>query len=290
MVRDTAHAYAQEKLLPRVRDAFRNENDRSGDLSRDGRARLARRHVARRSTAAPGSITSATASIAREIERVDSGYRSMMSVQSSLVMFPIHAYGSEAQRMRYLPTLATRRVDRMLRPHRAEPRLGSRLDGNARPQHRRRLPADRREDVDLELADRRRVRRLGEARRRHPRIHPRERDEGTVRAEDRRQVLAARVDHRRDRDGRRLRAGRQPAAERQGLEGPDGMPQQRALRHRLGCAGRRRVLLAGGAPVRAGPQAVRPAARREPARSRRSSPTCRPRSRSACRGACASAA
>ena len=61
--------------------------------------------------------------IAREIERVDSGYRSMMSVQSSLVMFPILTYGSEAQRRKYLPKLATRRMDRLLRPDRAQPRL-----------------------------------------------------------------------------------------------------------------------------------------------------------------------
>ena len=59
--------------------------------------------------------------VAREVERVDSGYRSAMSVQSSLVMHPIYAYGTEAQRQKYLPKLATRRVDRLLRPDRARP-------------------------------------------------------------------------------------------------------------------------------------------------------------------------
>jgi glutaryl-CoA dehydrogenase len=54
--------------------------------------------------------------VAREVERIDSGYRSMMSVQSSLVMYPIHAYGSEDQRQKYLPGLAAGRVDRLFRP------------------------------------------------------------------------------------------------------------------------------------------------------------------------------
>ena len=61
--------------------------------------------------------------IAREVERVDSGYRSMMSVQSSLVMVPINEFGSEAQKRKYLPKLARRRVDRLLRPDRAQPWL-----------------------------------------------------------------------------------------------------------------------------------------------------------------------
>ena len=105
MVRETAHAYAQEKLLPRVRDAFRNETTdpsifrEMGDLGLLGATLPAQYGGAGLNYVCYGLI-------AREIERVDSGYRSMMSVQSSLVMFPIHAYGSEAQRMRYLPPLA----------------------------------------------------------------------------------------------------------------------------------------------------------------------------------------
>jgi glutaryl-CoA dehydrogenase len=61
--------------------------------------------------------------VAREVERIDSGYRSMMSVQSSLVMYPIHAYGSEEQRQKYLPKLASGRVDRLLRADRTRRRL-----------------------------------------------------------------------------------------------------------------------------------------------------------------------
>ena len=104
--------------------------------------------------------------IAREIERVDSGYRSMMSVQSSLVMHPIHAYGDEAQKRKYLPKLATRRMRRLLRPHRARRRLRPRRDADAGREDRRRLSPQRREDVDLQRADRRRLRRLGEVGRR----------------------------------------------------------------------------------------------------------------------------
>ena len=70
--------------------------------------------------------------IAREVERVDSGYRSAFSVQSSLVMYPIYAFGSEAQTEKYLPKLRTRRVRRLLRPDRAGCRLRSGLDAHAR--------------------------------------------------------------------------------------------------------------------------------------------------------------
>jgi glutaryl-CoA dehydrogenase len=105
MVRDTAFSYAQEKLLPRVRDAFRNETTdpsifrEMGELGLLGSTLPAEYGGAGMNYVCYGLV-------AREIERVDSGYRSMMSVQSSLVMFPIYTYGSEAQRQRYLPSLA----------------------------------------------------------------------------------------------------------------------------------------------------------------------------------------
>ena len=126
MVRDSARAYCQEKLAPRVLEAHPQREVRPRDLQRDGRrsASSARRS---RATAAPGVNHVSYGLIAREIERVDSGYRSAMSVQSSLVMHPIHAYGTEAQRKKYLPKLATRRMGRLLRAHRAEPRLRSGL-------------------------------------------------------------------------------------------------------------------------------------------------------------------
>ncbi len=106
MIRDTAHAYAQEKLLPRVRDAFRHETTdpaifrEMGELGLLGPTLPAEYGGAGLNYVAYGLI-------AREVERVDSGYRSMMSVQSSLVMHPIFEYGSEAQRRTYLPRLAS---------------------------------------------------------------------------------------------------------------------------------------------------------------------------------------
>jgi glutaryl-CoA dehydrogenase len=107
--------------------------------------------------------------IAREVERVDSGYRSMMSVQSSLVMFPIFTYGSEAQRKEISAEARCRRMDRLLRADRTQPRLRPGLHDHARPRRARGLSPRRQQDVDLELAHRRRVRRLGEDGRRRDR-------------------------------------------------------------------------------------------------------------------------
>jgi glutaryl-CoA dehydrogenase len=106
MARDSAHDYAQERLMPRVLDAFRHETSDPSIFAEMGALGLLG------STLPPeyggaGLNHVCYGLVAREIERVDSGYRSMMSVQSSLVMHPIYAYGSEAQRRKYLPSLAT---------------------------------------------------------------------------------------------------------------------------------------------------------------------------------------
>jgi glutaryl-CoA dehydrogenase len=106
MIRDTARAYAQEKLLPRVVEAYAQEKtdraifDEMGELGLLGLTLPEKYGCAGASYVAYGLV-------AREIERVDSGYRSMNSVQSSLVMYPIYAYGDETQRMKYLPKLAS---------------------------------------------------------------------------------------------------------------------------------------------------------------------------------------
>ena len=105
MVRDSARQYAQEKLLPRVRDAFRNEQTDLAIFREMGALGLLGSTID--GYGCPGVDYTSYGLIAREVERVDSGYRSMMSVQSSLVMYPIYAYGSEAQREKYLPKLAT---------------------------------------------------------------------------------------------------------------------------------------------------------------------------------------
>jgi len=106
MVRDAAHAYAQEKLLPRVTEAFRHEKS-DPDIFREMGALGLLGATLPAEYGGAGLNYVCYGLIAREIERVDSGYRSMMSVQSSLVMYPIFAYGSETQRKKYLPKLAT---------------------------------------------------------------------------------------------------------------------------------------------------------------------------------------
>ncbi|MGP3696721.1 acyl-CoA dehydrogenase [Rhodobacter sp. NSM] len=105
MLRDGARAYAQERLMPRVTVAYREEQTDPAIFREMGEMGLLGVTVPEEYGGLGASYVS-YGLIAREIERVDSGYRSMMSVQSSLVMYPIYAYGSEEQRQRYLPGLA----------------------------------------------------------------------------------------------------------------------------------------------------------------------------------------
>jgi glutaryl-CoA dehydrogenase len=105
LTRDSARDYAQEKLMPRVLTANREERFDREIMTELGALGMLGPTLDGYGCA--GASYVAYGLIAREIERVDSGYRSAASVQSSLVMFPIHAYGSEAQRQRYLPRLAT---------------------------------------------------------------------------------------------------------------------------------------------------------------------------------------
>ena len=106
MIRDSAHAYAQEKLQPRVEHAFlAEETDPEIFREMGGQGLLGITIPEEYGGIGAGYVSYGL--VAREVERVDSGYRSMMSVQSSLVMYPIHAYGSEAQRRKYLPKLAS---------------------------------------------------------------------------------------------------------------------------------------------------------------------------------------
>jgi glutaryl-CoA dehydrogenase len=105
MVRDAAHAYCQEKLAPRVLEAFRHEQTDPAIFPEMGAIGFLGPTLPPE-YGAPGLNYVSYGLIAREIERVDSGYRSMMSVQSSLVMLPIFEFGTEAQRRKYLPKLA----------------------------------------------------------------------------------------------------------------------------------------------------------------------------------------
>ena len=106
LIRDTARAYAQEKLLPRVIEAYATEKSDRSIFREMGELGLLGVTIPEKYGCAGASYV-AYGLVAREVERVDSGYRSMMSVQSSLVMYPIYAYGTEEQRTRYLPKLAS---------------------------------------------------------------------------------------------------------------------------------------------------------------------------------------
>ncbi|WP_321335896.1 acyl-CoA dehydrogenase [Breoghania sp.] len=106
MIMETARGYAQEKLLPRVMKAYSQEKTDREIFNEMGELGLLGITLPEEYGCANASYV-AYGLVAREVERVDSGYRSMNSVQSSLVMFPIYAYGSEEQKQKYLPKLAT---------------------------------------------------------------------------------------------------------------------------------------------------------------------------------------
>ena len=106
MIRDAAAAYAQDKLAPRIIDAFQNETTDPDIFGEMGALGLLGPTVPEEYGGVGASYV-AYGLVAREVERIDSGYRSMMSVQSSLVMYPIHAFGSEEQKRKYLPKLAS---------------------------------------------------------------------------------------------------------------------------------------------------------------------------------------
>ena len=105
-VQEAAAAYCQDKLLPRVQEAFRHEKTDPAIFREMGELGLLGPTIPEQYGGAGLGYVS-YGLIAREVERVDSGYRSMMSVQSSLVMVPINAFGNEATKQKYLPKLAT---------------------------------------------------------------------------------------------------------------------------------------------------------------------------------------
>ena len=106
IVRDSAHAFCQENLMPRVRDGFRNETFDRAIMTEMGKIGFL--GITLPETYGGANLNYVSYGlVAREVERVDSGYRSAMSVQNSLVMYPIFAYGTEEQRRKYLPKLAS---------------------------------------------------------------------------------------------------------------------------------------------------------------------------------------
>ena len=264
MVRDTARAYCQDKLAPRVLEMFRHEKADPSIFREMGALDLLGVVIPEEYGGAGLNYVS-YGLVAREIERVDSGYRSMMSVQGSLVMVPINEFGTKAQKQKFLPRLATGEwigCFGLTEPgHGSDPggmqTRAKKVDGG--------YLAHRHEVVDQQQPDRRRVHRLGEGRRgRDSRLHSRERHEGPERAADSRQGRPAHQPDRRNRDGQRVLSRRERLPRGSRTEGPVHVPEQRALRHLLGRDGRGRRLLAPRAQLRAGAQAVRPAARGEP--------------------------
>ena len=128
MVQASAAQFAADKLAPRVLEAFRHERTDPAIFREMGETGLLGATIPE-AYGGSGLNYVCYGLIAREVERIDSGYRSMMSVQSSLVMVPIFEFGNEATRQKYLPA-GQRRIHRLLRPHRAEPRLRPWLDGH----------------------------------------------------------------------------------------------------------------------------------------------------------------
>ena len=106
LIQETAHIYCQERLMPRILEANRHEHFDVAIMRELGELGLLGATLPEKYGCSAVNYVS-YGLVAREVERVDSGYRSAMSVQSSLVMHPIYSYGSEAQRMKYLPKLAT---------------------------------------------------------------------------------------------------------------------------------------------------------------------------------------
>ena len=201
--------------MPRVLDANRHERFDREIMSEMGELGFLGSTIAEEYGCAGVNYVS-YGLIAREVERVDSGYRSAMSVQSSGDASDprVRHRGAAAK---YLPKLATGEwvgCFGLTEPdHGSDP-----ADDDPRQSRAGRLPAARRQDVDHQFADRRCLRRVGQdRRRRHPRLHPRKGHEGLTAPKIEGKFSLRASHHRRDRDGRRIRPRGEPAAGRQGL-------------------------------------------------------------------------
>ena len=164
MVRDTARAYCQDRLAPRVLEMFRHERPDPSIFREMGALDLLGIVIPEQYGGAGMGYVS-YGLVAREVERVDSGFRSMMSVQGSLVMVPINEFGTEAQKQKYLPKLATGEWIGCFGL--TEPNAGS--DPGGMTTRAKKVDGGyahhRHQGVDLEQPDRRRLHRLGQGRR-----------------------------------------------------------------------------------------------------------------------------
>ncbi len=210
-IRDAAAAYCQDKLAPRVLEAFRHEKMDTTIFREMGELGLLGPTIPTQYGGAGLNYVS-YGLVAREIERVDSGYRSMASVQSSLVMVPINEFGTEAQKQKYLPKLATGEFIGCFGL--TEPDHGSDPGSMATRAYKTaggyKLKGSKMWITNSPVAG---LGQRGERRRRwqgcgrpHPRLHSGKGHEGPHGTRHPRQGGTARLGHRRDRDGRCVRA------------------------------------------------------------------------------------
>ena len=227
MVRDTARGFAQDYLMPRVVEAYAQEKHDPNMMPEMAKLGLLGPTIPEEYGGA-GLGYVAYGLIARELERVNSGFRSAMSVQSSLVMYPIYAYGSEAQRRKYLPKLAGAEMIGcfgLTEPdHGSDP--GSMVTRADKVSGGYKLNGAKTWISNAPVAD---VAVVWAKLDGVIRGFIVERGKGFLDAQDRRQAVVARLDHRRDRAGRLPGPRRQSAAERQGPGRPVRLSQHRAL-------------------------------------------------------------
>ena len=276
-MRDTVRAFVDDKLKPIIEECHREGRTPLELVPEMGALNLFGASLTEYGLPGLGGV--AYGLIMQELERGDSGLRSFVSVQSSLVMYPIYTFGSKEQKDRWIPRSRLRRGHRLLRPHRARLRLQPRRHAHHGQEGGQRLGAQRLQAVDHQRHPRRRGRGLGQDRRRRPRLPGREGHPGLHLLGPARQVLPAGLHHLRARLPRLPHPGGEHAARHHGPQKRPHVPQPGALRHRLG---RRRLghgdLLHGSRPTpRSGSSS---AASPSPATSscRRSSPGWPPRS------------
>jgi glutaryl-CoA dehydrogenase len=263
LVRDSARAYCQEKLFPRVLTANREERFDREIMNEMGALGFLGSTIEGYGCAGANYVSYGL--IAREVERVDSGYRSAMSVQSSLVMYPIWDFGTEAQRQKYLPKLASGEwvgCFGLTEPNHGSDPGSMETRAKAAPGGYR-LRGSKMWITNAPIAD--------------VFVVWAKTEDGVIRgfildkgmaglsAPKIGKVQPPRLGDRRDRYGRRVGARGKPVAGSEGAARPVFLPQQRALRHCLGRARRRRILLARGPELHAGSQAIWPTAGRQPA-------------------------
>ena len=146
LVRQTARRFVDERILPLIRDCYRDARFPSELIPEMAELGFLGANLEGYGCAGMSNVEYGL--IMQELERGDSGLRSFVSVQGALVMYPIHTYGSEEQKQHWLPRLQSGAGDRLLRADRAGFRLEPRRHAHHRPARRRRLGAQRREDLD----------------------------------------------------------------------------------------------------------------------------------------------